>query len=714
MVHDDLAASALTAEGTIAGTPAYLSPEQASGKNADARSDVYGLGVTLYESLVGEVPFRGPAIEVLRQVLDDEPRPPRQLDATIPRDLETIVLKSLAKEPARRYQRADEFAADLRRWLNNEPILARPAGRVERTWRWCRRNPKLATLTGLVVTLLTALAVGGTTAAVLISRAYDRAETNRVQAVASQKQAESDADVALKSLVTLVETVQKQMGNQPGLLPLKRKLLETAAEGLKAVVHSPSDAERADRIAVMAHERLGDVYVELGRSADAQAEFSEAHRHAEAWAAREADNINAQRGVAAACDRLGDSAHDAKKTDEAREWYGKAHAQRRRRFEMTPTNAIAVRDLSVSLNKLGDTEEKANDFEAALAHHSESLRLTEQLLPGGDAVLRLQDLRFVRNRLVNVCVSLVDFDAAESHARAGLEHAREYAKIDAVAGRFEIANALERVALVAVYRFDPAGAVLCREESVALRRAMVAADPGNVAAQRNLAVALSAYAGVQVLARNVDAARSAYDEALRLNQAVAAIDPDSVPVWFAQQGIYVLLIGLEANAGRYAEATAWASQAVEFYRRSEENPKLAHLNPKDHRVDMEEIREAGLIAVRAGLADASAFDAQPLGIRRRLRRMRVLDLAIQGKADEAVAAAAELTSRTSETNALEHLVAARACAIVGRAEPAIAALTEAIRLAPMTARELVFYADFYPLRDRSDFQALLPKPKGQK
>jgi serine/threonine-protein kinase len=132
-----------TQEGTIPGTPEYMSPEQVrEPERIDARTDVYSLGVTLYEALTGEVPFRGVPQMILRQIVDDEPRPPRRLNDQIPRDLETICLQCLQKEPGKRYRHAEALAEDLRRFLTGEPTNGPGAGRrSRRCWRWSLALP---------------------------------------------------------------------------------------------------------------------------------------------------------------------------------------------------------------------------------------------------------------------------------------------------------------------------------------------------------------------------------------------------------------------------------------------------------------------------------------------------------------------------------------------------------------------------------------------
>jgi eukaryotic-like serine/threonine-protein kinase len=194
--------SSQTRTGTIVGTPSYMAPEQASGSPAAVgpAADIYALGVILYEMLTGRPPFcaRTP-LDTLELVRTQEPVPPRRLQPATPRDLETICLQCLAKEPRKRYASALDLADDLARFRAGKPIHARAIHVLERGWRWCRRNPVLAALLVCVVLLLVVIAAGASLAAWKLDRARERAVLHQRAAEQAEEQVKEQLWNALLS-----------------------------------------------------------------------------------------------------------------------------------------------------------------------------------------------------------------------------------------------------------------------------------------------------------------------------------------------------------------------------------------------------------------------------------------------------------------------------------------------------------------------------------
>jgi non-specific serine/threonine protein kinase/serine/threonine-protein kinase len=206
----------LTETGAVMGTPSYMAPEQAAGKTHEVGPaiDVYALGAILYELLTGRPPFKAATnLETLQQVVHEEPVPPRRLQPKLPRDLETICLKCLHKEPVRRYADAESLAEDLRRFQAGEPIAARPVGVVERGLKWTRRRPAAAALMALALLVL----VGGVTAVLWYA---DRERGRADQERALRREAEDQREQAQAVLGFFQERVlaaARPQGEERGL-----------------------------------------------------------------------------------------------------------------------------------------------------------------------------------------------------------------------------------------------------------------------------------------------------------------------------------------------------------------------------------------------------------------------------------------------------------------------------------------------------------------
>jgi len=217
----------LTQSGAILGTPAYMAPEQATGHRGavTTASDVYGLGAVLYVLLTSRAPFGGDSVvETLDAVRNTAPELPRRINAAVPRDLETICLKCLEKDPRRRYPTAQALADDLHAWLESRPIAARRVGAAERAWLWCRRKPAVAALAAAV-----ALAIVGGTATVIAVQAKANTDLR-----AANRRVEQRYELALETIRTFHTGVSEDfLLKQDQFKDLRDRLLEVGRRLLR-------------------------------------------------------------------------------------------------------------------------------------------------------------------------------------------------------------------------------------------------------------------------------------------------------------------------------------------------------------------------------------------------------------------------------------------------------------------------------------------------
>lgn len=382
LVREDTQETKLTMDGMLAGTPAYISPEQiVNPSTVDACTDVYSLGIVLYEMLTGTVPFRGVVRMTLQQVQHAEPQPPRQLNDAIPRDLQTICLKAIEKDPDRRYRSANEFGDDLQRFLNNQPIVARAAGRVEKSWRWCQRNPRISVLSALV-----AFAVLSTVGVTFASAYRLSLAGQEVQEAATTARQNADALVVQRDAA--MDTVRKLVFEVPPMLlelnddtsEVEKTILKIALEGLDKVGQSAEVSGEVDFNTAHALQQLGYALYAANEFEDAQLQLQRCLTLVDAMNARgEPISVTAPMGnevylilsdIAVAVDNaVAERKHLLAAIDVARVWKDK---------QPEDTNATVA--LAQSVRLLGELHANENDLALSKAAFKEVRELIERVL----------------------------------------------------------------------------------------------------------------------------------------------------------------------------------------------------------------------------------------------------------------------------------------------------------------------------------------------
>jgi eukaryotic-like serine/threonine-protein kinase len=565
--------SQLTMAGSIVGTPSYMSPEQAAGKIEEIGpwSDQYSLGAILYELVTGRPPFRAATpFETVRQVLDTEPVSPRQLNPSVPRDLETICLKCLQKERVRRYASSQELADELGRFLRGEPIHARPIGQAARLWRLCKRHPITASAVAAMLVMLAMTAV-------ISSLAYIRTSA----ALAQSELRFRDAMDVVDKLFTRVS--EDTLLNRPGMQPLRKDLLQEALtyyqkflrEGaadprvqdelgsayfrvglITEVLQSVTDAlpayETAREIqqrllAVRPNDparlkalgdtlnRLGSVQVVRKNFDTARKEFAEAVRIRGQLAAAQPQSSDYQRMLANTHMNMGLLELNAGDLAKAREQLEEAQKIRERAFVHDAANLKLRRDLGQGFFNLGDLarlDGRESDMESNL---TQAIAVFEKLTAEKPDDLDNQNLLATSYRVLCHLWSVTQKDKAREVYQKAIAVLGPLARQnpDVVDYQIERASLLFELSLLESDAGESAAARQTLEQARDLLRPLAERFPDNARCQRDLGMTLRDLAIEQEAAGDAKNAAESLGEAIHILTQLAERFPDNAD--YAQQ-----------------------------------------------------------------------------------------------------------------------------------------------------------------------------------